>query len=69
VLTLYGIRHLSIDGQTSFQKRAKIVEIFCKDPTYRVLIVSSVGSNGLNLTVASVVIFLVSLHIMWLLHR
>jgi hypothetical protein len=52
-----------IDGQTSFQKRAKIVDTFNKDPTFRVLIISSVGSNGLNLTVASSIIFIVSCHI------
>lgn len=61
ILTLYGIKFLYIDGQTSFNNRAKIVKRFREDPTYRVLIISSVGSTGLNLTVADTVIFLVSL--------
>ncbi|RDB15031.1 Protein CHROMATIN REMODELING 5 [Hypsizygus marmoreus] len=58
VLDLYGIRYMYIDGQTSFQDRAKIVKSFCDDPLCRVLIISSVGSTGLNLTEASVIIFL-----------
>lgn len=61
VLDLYKIKYLYIDGQMSFQKRAKVVAQFCSDPQYRVLIMSSVGSVGLNLTVASVIIFLVCL--------
>lgn len=56
---MYGIRHLSIDGQMSFQQRAKVVKMFAEEPEYRVLIMSSVGSVGLNLTVASAIIFLV----------
>ncbi|GLB33117.1 putative helicase [Lyophyllum shimeji] len=58
VLELYGIRCMFIDGQTSLNKRAQIVDKFRNDPSLRVLIVSSVGSTGLNLTAASVVIFL-----------
>lgn len=60
VLTLYGIKFLYIDGNISVQKRAKIVEQFCTGKEYRVLIVSSVGATGLNLAVASTVIFVVS---------
>lgn len=59
VLDLYGITYTYIDGQTSFQQRAKIVKRFCEDSSCRVLIISSVGSAGLNLSVASVIIFLV----------
>ena len=59
VLDLYSIKHLSIDGRTTFQQRAKIVQTFCKDSAYRVLILSLVGSNGLNLMVANIIIFLV----------
>ena len=43
----------------SYQQRAKVVAQFCSDPEYRVLIMSSVGSVGLNLTVAHVIIFVV----------
>ncbi|KAG6903925.1 hypothetical protein DXG01_013848 [Tephrocybe rancida] len=60
ILTLYGIKHVYIDGQTSFQKRNKIVKAFREDPTIRVIIISSVGSTGLNLTIACIIIFLVS---------
>ena len=59
ILTLYGIKHLYIDGQLSYQQRAKVVAQFCSNPEYRVLIMSSVGSVGLNLTIACIIIFLV----------
>ncbi|KAF9455402.1 P-loop containing nucleoside triphosphate hydrolase protein, partial [Collybia nuda] len=59
ILSLYGIQYLYIDGQTSYGQRAKIVKKFCEDPEYRVLIISAVGSTGLNLTVASRLIFTV----------
>ena len=48
-----------MDGDTSFEKRAKIVKQFNTDPTIRVLIFTSVGSSGLNLSVANHLIFLV----------
>ncbi|KAF8054096.1 P-loop containing nucleoside triphosphate hydrolase protein [Lyophyllum atratum] len=60
ILTLYGIDHKYIDGDTTFKQRNKIVHQFKTDPSFRVLIVSAVGGTGLNLTVASVIIFLVS---------
>ena len=60
-MNLYGIKHLHIDGQTTFQQRAKIVDKFCKDAGIRVLVISSVGSAGLNLSIASVIIFLVGI--------
>lgn len=44
----------------AFQKRAEIVKQFCEGTEYRVLIISNVGSTGLNLSVASVMILLVS---------
>jgi SNF2 family DNA or RNA helicase len=55
---------LIIQGRHSFKQRASIVDKFNKDPNHRVLIFSKVGSTGLNLTRASIVIFLVrtSLH-------
>ncbi|PPQ93015.1 hypothetical protein CVT25_006099 [Psilocybe cyanescens] len=58
VLDLYGVKYLWIDGRMSFQQRAQVVKKFCTDSNIRVLIMSSVGSVGLNLTVASVIIFL-----------
>ncbi|KAF9455565.1 P-loop containing nucleoside triphosphate hydrolase protein [Collybia nuda] len=58
ILDLYGIKHLYLDGQTQFGKRAKIVKEFNESGEYRVLIVSSVGATGLNLSVASVMILL-----------
>ncbi|TFK58083.1 hypothetical protein BDN72DRAFT_720003, partial [Pluteus cervinus] len=50
VLDLYGIKYLYIDGDTTFEQRAAIVEQFRTDPIYRVLIFSNVGSVGLNLS-------------------
>lgn len=48
-----------MDGQASYAARAKMVHTFNTDPTIRVLIFTSVGASGLNLTKASIVIFLV----------
>jgi SNF2 family DNA or RNA helicase len=59
VLDLYGIKYKHIDGSTLLHNRAKIVEQFCEGSEFRVLIISSVGSTGLNLSIASVIIFLV----------
>ncbi|KAJ3494060.1 hypothetical protein NLJ89_g10889 [Agrocybe chaxingu] len=58
VLDFQELLHLFIDGQTSFQRRAAIVAEFLSDPKQRILIVSSVGSSGLNLSRANVIIFL-----------
>ncbi|RXW12083.1 hypothetical protein EST38_g13772 [Candolleomyces aberdarensis] len=58
VFELYGIKILLISGTTSYEQRARIVKKFNEDPQYRVLVFSKVGSTGLNLTRASVVIFL-----------
>jgi hypothetical protein len=49
-----------MDGQTSFTKRAKIVQAFQRDPLERVLITSSVGGKGLNLVAANKIIFAVN---------
>ncbi|KAG5634213.1 hypothetical protein H0H81_002857 [Sphagnurus paluster] len=59
ILKLYGVESLSIDGQMSFQERTKVVWQFCKGVKCRVLIISSVGTTGLNLTIANIIIFLV----------
>jgi SNF2 family DNA or RNA helicase len=48
-----------MDGHATYNARAKMVNTFNTDPTIRVLFFTSVGASGLNLTKASVVIFLV----------
>ncbi|KAF8808358.1 hypothetical protein BYT27DRAFT_7097080 [Phlegmacium glaucopus] len=58
VLSLYGIQALSIDGQMTFENRAATVSKFRSQPDARVLIFSSVGSTGLNLSCANTIIFL-----------
>jgi SNF2 family DNA or RNA helicase len=59
-MKLYGIDCLSIDGSMLFEKRAKIVALFQTENGPRVLIFSSVGSAGLNLTIACKVFLFVS---------
>ena len=60
VLILYGIDSLAIDGSMSYEKRDKVVAEFHTPGSPRVFIFSSVGSAGLNLSIADVVIFFVS---------
>lgn len=50
---------MAINGSLTYQQRAKIVAKFKADPTFRVLIFSKVGTVGLNLTEADILIFLV----------
>ncbi|KAF9441652.1 hypothetical protein P691DRAFT_683240 [Macrolepiota fuliginosa MF-IS2] len=58
VLSLYGIPSLAINGKISFSQRDKrIKELYGDSNPARVLIFSSVGSAGLNLSIADVVIF------------
>ncbi|KAJ3566667.1 hypothetical protein NP233_g6859 [Leucocoprinus birnbaumii] len=58
VLKLYGVSSLAINGQMSFDKRdACITKLHDPKSEERVLIFSSVGSAGLNLAIADVVIF------------
>lgn len=57
---LYKIKHLYIDGHSSYDARAKVLKTFDEDQSFRVLFFSSVGASGLNLSKASIVIFLVS---------
>jgi SNF2 family DNA or RNA helicase len=59
-MKLYGVDSLAIDGSMSFEKRDKVVAQFHAEDSPRVLIFSSVGSAGLNLSIASKVIFFVS---------
>ncbi|KAK7034787.1 hypothetical protein VNI00_012195 [Paramarasmius palmivorus] len=57
VLKLHGVDSLHIDGSISYQQRDRIIAAFKKPGGPRVLIFSAVGSVGLCLTVADVVIF------------
>ena len=55
------MKSISINGKTPIPKRDKLIKEFHDDGNpVRVLIFSSVGSAGLNLSVADVVIFFVS---------
>ncbi|KAF9443968.1 hypothetical protein P691DRAFT_808051 [Macrolepiota fuliginosa MF-IS2] len=58
VLRLYGVESLAINGKISFDERDRRVGAFRNNANpARVLIFSSVGSAGLNLSIADVVIF------------
>ncbi|KAK1233548.1 hypothetical protein PQX77_003294 [Marasmius sp. AFHP31] len=58
ILDIYGISYVYIDGSQTLEKRNQMIERF-KDPDGpRVMIFSSVGTTGLNLTIANVVILL-----------
>jgi SNF2 family DNA or RNA helicase len=57
---LYGVRTLFIDGSMSFDVQNKTVLEFHKEDAPCVLIFSSVGSMGLNLSIANIIIFMVS---------
>jgi hypothetical protein len=61
VLELKGRKCLEYDGRMSLAARKAAIENFEKDDEATILLISSVGTTGLNLTVASVVIFVVSL--------
>ncbi|KAF8871323.1 P-loop containing nucleoside triphosphate hydrolase protein [Infundibulicybe gibba] len=57
VLTLYGVESVSINGKMTYAKRRTIITKFHSPCGPRVFIFSSVGSAGLNLSIADVVIF------------
>ncbi|KXN84276.1 SWI/SNF-like matrix-associated actin-dependent regulator [Leucoagaricus sp. SymC.cos] len=58
VLRLYSVESLAINGKISFDQRDKRVKQFHKeDSKARVLVFSSIGSAGLNLSIADIVIF------------
>ena len=62
ILSLYGVLSLAINGQIAFGKRDEYIQALYNDKhPARVLIFSSVGSAGLNLSIADIVIFFVSL--------
>ncbi|KAG2029691.1 P-loop containing nucleoside triphosphate hydrolase protein, partial [Suillus americanus] len=56
VLTLHNIVPLVIHGGHGIDERNETVQTFHSDPKARILIFSSVGAVGLNLTAASVVV-------------
>ncbi|KAH6905669.1 hypothetical protein BKA70DRAFT_1225379 [Coprinopsis sp. MPI-PUGE-AT-0042] len=58
ILKLYGINASAINGGLTYQQRAKVVDKFKTQPGLRILILSKVGTVGLNLTEADVLIFL-----------
>ncbi|KAG8735482.1 hypothetical protein FRC10_010469, partial [Ceratobasidium sp. 414] len=58
MLALDGRRCLEYDGRMSVDARNKVVCCFREDDDVRILLISNVGTTGLNLEVASVVIFL-----------
>jgi SNF2 family DNA or RNA helicase len=59
VFSLYGVKVAVLNGNSSFERRARVVKDFEEDPTIRVMLFSKVGTVGLNLTVADTLIFLV----------
>lgn len=60
VLQLRGRGLVEYDGSMSKAKREAAIAKFHSDDQCRVMLISNVGSAGLNLTDASVVIFVVS---------
>jgi SNF2 family DNA or RNA helicase len=57
---VYKVAALAINGTMTYDQRAKVVGRFKTDPLSRVLILSKVGTVGLNLTEADTIILLVS---------
>ncbi|KAF5366181.1 hypothetical protein D9758_005658 [Tetrapyrgos nigripes] len=57
ILLLYSVKSLRIDGSMSFRQRDIIVAEFILSGNIRVFIFSSVGSAGLNLSIADMIIY------------
>ncbi|KAF8597007.1 hypothetical protein BDV93DRAFT_513682 [Ceratobasidium sp. AG-I] len=57
-LKLKGRKCLEYDGKMSPAARAQAIKTFEEDPDIKVMLISNVGTTGLNLAVASVVIFM-----------
>ncbi|CEL53741.1 putative ATP-dependent helicase C17A2,12 OS=Schizosaccharomyces pombe (strain 972 / ATCC 24843) GN=SPAC17A2.12 PE=3 SV=1 [Rhizoctonia solani AG-1 IB] len=53
---LMGRKHVCYDGSMDSKRRQTAVERFTNDAACRIMIISNVGSTGLNLTAASVII-------------
>jgi SNF2 family DNA or RNA helicase len=60
VFDLYGWKWLEYDGTMSQRARASAIDHFEKDEAIDILLISNVGTTGLNITRASVVVFVVS---------
>lgn len=60
VLTLYNVPFLWLDGQIPCEKRNAIVRQLYTDGNPRLLVFSSVGSSGVNMAIADVMIHVVS---------
>ena len=58
-MNLHGVDMLAIDGSMSYEKRDEVVSKFHMPGGPRVFLFSSVGSAGLNLSIADIVIFFV----------
>ncbi|THU81192.1 hypothetical protein K435DRAFT_809279 [Dendrothele bispora CBS 962.96] len=58
VLEIYGMNSLCIDGSMPYDKRDQVVSEFRKPGSPRIFIFSHVGSAGLNLAIANIVIFI-----------
>jgi SNF2 family DNA or RNA helicase len=59
-LDIKGHRYIEYHGGMTSRARERAVTKFETDDEIRIMIISNVGSTGLNLMVASVVIFVVS---------
>lgn len=57
---LHGVKCLPLNGTMTTAERTSAIKQFRNDSETRVLLISTVGSIGLNLTNASVVICFVS---------
>jgi SNF2 family DNA or RNA helicase len=58
-LSLCGRKFVEYDGNISVGARSKAIAEFERSDDTRIMLLSNVGTTGLNLTMASVVIFLV----------
>ncbi|KAF8889787.1 P-loop containing nucleoside triphosphate hydrolase protein [Infundibulicybe gibba] len=58
VLALYGVECCYIDGQLTLRRRREVVEKFHSPGGPRVMIFSSVGTAGLNLSIADTIVLL-----------
>jgi SNF2 family DNA or RNA helicase len=60
ILKIYNINALTLNGTHTVDERNDIIHQFNTKPEARVLLFSTVGAVGLNLTIATVVILFVS---------
>ncbi|CEL53169.1 putative ATP-dependent helicase C17A2,12 OS=Schizosaccharomyces pombe (strain 972 / ATCC 24843) GN=SPAC17A2.12 PE=3 SV=1 [Rhizoctonia solani AG-1 IB] len=57
---IMGRKHVCYDGSMDSKRRQTAVERFTNDAACRIMIISNVGSTGLNLTAASIIIIVAS---------